>query len=467
MIYIYYISTTKENENGEELNFEYDTKEFDKVIFATGSESWPNIPEREVDLLTKQEIKFDRPVLHSSKIKSLDADITGKTFLFIGSGYSAEDLALSFIKRGANHIYVTTRGDNGYPITYTREWPMDKLTVLLRTEIKQVLENGKLKMGRMDLPSPAVEEIARRYYNQSHNEFILEDIDAVIFCTGYDIDDGILAPKLQIHNEVESERGEFTYDINPELRVDETIRNNDTYWPNIYDPDVFDPQLGRPLPSETYANSCGYPVHENKGVLRANPEESWHDGAQGTYNRHLISNAGLFYHQQQFETPLLDLDIQSAYILKVILGDIPTPTTKEEMFHEKSIDMMDWLRNSAMGKRYHEDEIFRNEITIRGYVDDGFTENRLFDCPYDNGFVLFKLFSKARKAGHPAGNMIVERTTTATGDAENSNNVNDDDKYSALSFTVDDRRKSIPSTDSASTAATTTTWMFSDRGVVF
>jgi len=104
------------------------------------------------------------------------------------------------------------------------------------------------------------------------------------------------------------------------------------------------------------------------------------------------------------------------------------------MFHEKSFDMMDWSRNSAMTKRYHEDEIFRNEIVLLGYADDGFVEKR-FHCPYDYAmlcyampcYAMYKLFSKARKAGHPAGNMIFERTTTATGDANNSNNVDDDD----------------------------------------
>lgn len=167
MISLFFSSLDGENHDPEDVDCLY----YDKVVFATGSFIVPSIPVRESDLLKKRKgASFDKPVLHSSQTKSLGGNITGKTFLFIGSSYSSEDLILSFIKRGANHIYVTTRSDLGYPVAFTNSWPMNKVTVFMRTEIKQVLPENQLRLGRMDLPSPAVERIVKNHYNASHND---------------------------------------------------------------------------------------------------------------------------------------------------------------------------------------------------------------------------------------------------------------------------------------------------------
>lgn len=363
------------------------THEFDKVIFATGLNNVPNIPEEEMEILKAGSIPFERPVIHSSQVKSLGADIRGKNFLFIGAAYSAEDLALSFIKRGANHIYVVSRTENVYPISATASWPMDKLTLLMRTEIKEVLEDNKLRMGRREITSPVIQEIAEKYYDDTHIDFVLEDIDAVIFCTGYSINDDILDVSLTQY---------------PEWNTDLQLDVDEDYWPNIYDPEVFDPDNGKVLPSETDKNSNGSPIHANNGMLRADPSFSYfqHDA---THNNHLITNPGMFFHYEGFETPLLDLDIHSAYILKVMLGDIPTPDTKGEMFWARSRESAENLRHSAH-IRIMLDEAFAEAVLLKEYEIEGFRE----DCIYPSAYTFYKLFSHAKLAGHPAGDMLVE-----------------------------------------------------------
>jgi hypothetical protein len=381
--------------NKEEYHPDYITaREFDKVIFATGDNNVPNIPKRELNLLSKQKEKkayFDKPVLHSSQIKSLGENIVGKNFLFIGSAYSAEDLALSFIKRGANHIYVTTRSDNAYPVSETASWPMDKVTVLMRTEIKEVLENNKMRMGRMDLPSPTIERIAEKYYDKSHENLVLEDIDAVIFCTGYEVDETILAKELYGYSEYDG------IEYNTELKT-----NVDSFsWPNIYDPAEFDPDKGRPLPSETDLNSCGIPVHNNNAMLRADPMNHFYGDEPGTYNHHLITNQGFFRHFTLYDSPLLNLDIQATYILKVITGEIHTPKTIEEIYRRRSWKLAEWLRHSSF-VRFHADKIYADAL-----IETDYESNKSYR-PYDSAYTNFNMLLEAKQAGHPAGTFLEE-----------------------------------------------------------
>ena len=134
--------------------------EFDKVIFVTGLNNVPNIPAREIEILKGESIPFEGAVIHSSRVKSLWADIRSKNFLFVGAAYSVEELTLSFIKRGPNHIYVVSRTEqNVYPIGATASWPMDRLTLFMRTEIKEVLDDNKLRMGRRAITSPYYDDM--------------------------------------------------------------------------------------------------------------------------------------------------------------------------------------------------------------------------------------------------------------------------------------------------------------------
>ena len=302
---------------------------------------------------------------------------------------------MSFIKRGAQHIYVTTRSDSGYPVTVTSSWPMNKLTIFYRTEIKSVIDSGdgsnnNLLMGRMDIPSGTPKELLDYYNNQTiyinYANNILENIDAVIFCTGYVTDEDILSSKLNIYNY--EKEAPYNYYLNPDLvqpssSSSEQERDNPNYWPNIYDTTKFG---NVELPSETNHNRCGgYSFtnsnkdddveHDHTPVLRADPSIGlWHHQYLGLYNNHLIHNPNFYKHRVESDTPLLGLDISSAFILKVMIGDIDEDTTntntdtdtdtdtntkmtKDEMFIENSREMFHHLRHSRTS-RYIQDEIF-------------------------------------------------------------------------------------------------------------
>jgi cation diffusion facilitator CzcD-associated flavoprotein CzcO len=423
---------------------------FDKVIHATGTENSPQIPVREAELLNSANI--DIPVLHSSQIKQLGGDITGKNFLFIGSAYSAEDLALSFIKRGANHIYVTTRSDNGYPVTSTSSWPMDKVTTLLRTEIKEVLTDGSLKMGRMELEGETTKKIAKEFYDQAYNDFVLTDIDAIVFCTGYLLDETVLDYELSAYSYPNGKYGEYNNDEHNDDEYDDDEYNDDDYDDDDYDDDDYDdnekdededeydddeydddeydddeydddeyydhlgidyyelyhpkdfnPEKGRPLPSETLLNSCNDPIHANDGTLIVDHKTEISRVLSATYNRHVIDNPGFFHHHNLYDSPLFSLDIQSAFILKVIMGDIPTPDTIDEMINKNIIRSLEWLRNSSE-ERYYNDEMYADALTRQKYK----TNSENFR-PYSLLYPYFILLLDAKKAGHPAGTFLVEK----------------------------------------------------------
>jgi hypothetical protein len=508
---------------------------FDKVILANGNEALPSIPVTTKQILQPpqpqedednnnnqnqnqndnnehqkdQIVKFNGPVLHSSQINQLGSDIHGKRFLFIGSSYSAEDLALSFIKRGASHIYVTTRSDNGYPVTVTSSWPMNKLTILHRTEIKSVLSqsegegegegeggnnNNSLQMGRMHLPIGLPKEILDYYNTNTNDNIILENIDAIIFCTGYETDDDILSPKLNIYNY--EEEPPYNYYLNPDLIKPPSSLLE---WPNIYDYNKF----GNELPSEMKHNACGgYSFNNNNNnnnndnkdgskideydhtpILRADPSIGlWHHQYLGMYNNHLINNPNFYKHRVETDTPLLGLDISSAFILKVMIeqgSDIEdtntntTIMTKDEMFIENSRDMFHDIRHSQ-STRYNQDEIFRNAYNKLCYIDDVFADDESM-CVYNHGYRFFKLFLKAYKAGHPAGSMIMKITNN---NINNNNNNTDyyDDKDGRRPVYTD--RYGYNNSDSDSSIEYDgddifhdfhigTKWTFTDRGMKF
>ena len=248
-----------------------------------------------------------------------------------------------------------------------------------------------MRLGRRKLPTPTIERIAEKYYNKTHENIVLEDIDAVVFCTGYDIDERIIADKLYGYAEWQGRQ------YNPEAKTNV----DPSHWPNIYDLSIFDPENGKPLPSETELTSCGTPVHNNSGVLRANPEKDFYYDRIGTYNHHLITNPGFFHHHTTYDTPLLNLDIQSAYIVKVLTGEIPTPSTRQEMYEERSKQIADFWRHSYFC-RLLEDSVFADAYWELVYKE--LQEER----PYEAAFAMSRLFLQAKMAGHPAGSFLVE-----------------------------------------------------------
>jgi hypothetical protein len=200
------------------------------------------------------------------------------------------------------------------------------------------------------------------------------------------------------------------------------------------------------------------------------------------HNNHLIHNPNFYKHRVETDTPLLGLDISSAFILKVMIGDIDQDSTKkmtkDEMFIENSREMFHYIRHSR-STRYNQDEIFRNAYNRLWYINDTFSidESR---CVYNHGYPIFKLFLKAYKAGHPAGSMIMK-----INDDDDVNNVNNntdtdyyDDKDGRRPVFTD--RYGYNNSDSSSSSSSSdgnddvfndfhkgSKWTFSDRGMKF
>jgi len=447
---VIHVPSGSTKEQKEDENF-VDNDYFDKVILATGGNGLPMIPQRELQMLKGGGgISFDKPVLHSSQIKSLGDDITDMNFLFIGSAYSAEDLALSFIKRGANEIFISTRTEDAYLVTSTSWWLKDKVNILVATELKEVLHNNVLRMARRQIQfeSPSTKKYADKFYDQSDENMLLDEIDAVIFCTGYLLDDAILANKLLTYAEYD---GKF---YNPEMKP----KVDASHWPNIYDPSVFDPENGKILPSETNLNSCDNPIHSNNGMLRADPEMELNYDIVGTYNSHLVSNPGFFYHQDIYDTPLLHLDINAAFILKVIVGDIPTSKTTEEAFQQRSIIAAEWLRHSS-DLRYTMDQVFADAMIENMDRDSGNGKDLKMYRPYVEAWNFFQMFLQAKKAGHSSGSFLMEVT-----EEEQKDHITERGCGGMENFRF---RTHLGYPHNINTNETSAVYAFSERGLVF
>ena len=115
------------------------TQYYDKCVWASGMNGKPNM----VSSVAKNLFSFKGQVVHSSQIDSLGASVKGKNIVLVGGNFSAEDLALSFIKLGVKKIYITSRNDADV-IHYTTTWPGDKVEVKEDSELCGSADDGKL-----------------------------------------------------------------------------------------------------------------------------------------------------------------------------------------------------------------------------------------------------------------------------------------------------------------------------------
>lgn len=170
---------------------------FDKVIWAAGQNSRPNkLPTNVMDSLNKH---FSGTVVHSSHInRQLDSATTGgdgssdgpiqnKRILLIGDSYSADDLALQFVKLGASKIYISSRNGSGVTVpTYTTSWPVSKnsedgvtVEILMYTSITGGDSDNERRVW-FDRTSTGIDE------GYSDEPTHVDDIDLIVLCTGYE-----------------------------------------------------------------------------------------------------------------------------------------------------------------------------------------------------------------------------------------------------------------------------------------
>eukprot|EP00978_Attheya_sp_CCMP212_P010522 scaffold25543_cov55-Attheya_sp.AAC.2 len=278
------------------------TKEFDKCIWACGMNGKPSIPTASIDIL--KEGKFKGRVLHSAQMGDFDEkSVKGKRILFVGSSYSAEDVALHSIKLGAKKVFISLRGDTGAACDVSA-WPGNKVKLFNCTMPCGVTEDGT---GILLRETTWNYDTLKYEFDPSSEPTVVKDISAVLFCTGYSPSIEFLAPSLRSPMPYASNRKPW------KLPADWKMK-----------PNVLSDHFGEVKPAETMYGYEGY--------------------VKWNIYRHLsIDNPSMMYLYESTNWPLLDLDVGAYVCLAYICGDKKIPSRNEMMRrnHEMRLSAMD------------------------------------------------------------------------------------------------------------------------------
>ena len=139
---------------------------FDMCIWGAGINGKPTMPKSIYEVLASG--GFKGMVIHSSEVGPIfDECARGKRILIIGDNFSAEDITFQAIKLGAETIDIISR--SGVGIAYqTGSWPGDRVDVHYQYSPVKVTKDG---YGVV--------------LSDGTKRITLDNIDTVIFCTGY------------------------------------------------------------------------------------------------------------------------------------------------------------------------------------------------------------------------------------------------------------------------------------------
>lgn len=303
------VETRNEITGIEEVRF------FDKCIWAGGYNGIPNMPKNLVKKFKKG--GFQGPIVHSSETTNFKEDVENKRVLIIGGALSAEDLALMAIKEGVSRIYCTFRSDDKEMVETTR-WPYDKVETYPETTITKVEGNTiTLCDVRFDVRE-------QTYRVQKYGEkTVLEDIDTVIFCTGY-------APNMNMLDESLQEVYDFCDDCD-----------------GCEDCTVTVPADWRMKSSEALEKIMGKDHKHVKPARKVYPQDIFHSVFPHLYRGSIsIKNPNMMYFLLQFSsTPLMEIDIAAWMMVRYITGQRSLPSV-EQMKEDNlriNLDCMDNL----------------------------------------------------------------------------------------------------------------------------
>ena len=129
---------------------------------------------------------------------------------------------------------------------------------------------------------------------EEEHKMTLNDIDTVIFCTGYSLNMDMLDPSLRF-----DVKGPFFTDYDELHKQKEDWKMTK----NHLTKDFGDVPIGK---IQSYCT-----IHSE------------------IYRGHLISNTNMMFIADRLDTPLLDLDVQAWLLIAHITGDITLPSEKE------------------------------------------------------------------------------------------------------------------------------------------
>lgn len=282
--------TTKDVNTGT-LNL----KHFDKCVWAAGQNSVRSFPQKLIDDV--REGGFAGRIIHSSDMANFEDDVKGKRILLIGGGYSAEDLALQSIKVGVDEVFIAVRSSDGGDVASMSIWPYDKVDLMAGVVMTGAAGENKVVLHRFDeddweadLDGPSI---------------ILENIDTIVFCTGYREDTSMLSANLNRNMAVGATKFEVPKDWKMNHALDavtgEVETNYVSYFTTRVDPDYY------------------------YGISAKNPNM-------------------MFVTAFHFHTPLLAIELHAHLLAKAAVGILQVPS-EEDVKRLSDLEMLRVLSN--------------------------------------------------------------------------------------------------------------------------
>lgn len=312
-----------------------ETKTFDKCIWAGGMNGIPNIPTKLINIF--KDGGFQGSLVHSSDTTNFKNDVENKRILIVGGGFSAEDLAIMAIKEGVSRIYCTYRGDDEKEMSWTTRWPYDKVETLPTTTVVKV-EGNTVTLGEVETDHD------KGYVLVADGEgkrTVVNDIDTVIFCTGYQANLNMLDPLL-----AEAYNGD-----------------DDSYC------GIKMPKDWKMIKNAAIEAVLGKDKHI-KPSKTVYPNENFHNCYFDLYRGSiLIKNPNMMYLLNDFsDAPLMEVDVTAWMLATYVTGQKTLPSA-DEMEEENLRISLDCMQIAQA--RYHMDSKFRKAIDkATNYLDD-------------------------------------------------------------------------------------------------
>lgn len=296
-------------------------EEFDYCIWAAGIRGKPRIPRALLSLLKNgqslvdkeapRDVPFAGTVLHSIYASKLQEAVAGKRVVLVGDSDSAVDLSLQAVKLGASKVFVLSRSGYG-DCFYMGSWPSRKSAdgemIEPIVEVHVALPVRVIDDGKSIECSPVVWNHFEESYQVDEEEenIIIENVDTVIFCTGYVPNTDFLSEELQIHSE---DLFSWCWSAPADFKMKENSLT---------------PDLGQ-VPPRTDLSFSGNLV-------------------PGFYRSVLISNPKMMYIMDiNSEYPLLHLEAEAWMCLAFCTGDLELPAKEviDEEIQKQMLDEMD------------------------------------------------------------------------------------------------------------------------------
>jgi len=364
------------------LSKEKSSEKYDRVIYAGGVQSEPEIPPDALEVLEGYEGK----VIHSSEAienPQFEKLVKEKNILMIGDSSSAEDLTLRAIKHGANKITIAARRGLG-DCAETGSWPDRKAEVIYAVPFKLLKDKKSFKCQCVYWSEK------RQKWRRDDEEPVIKikDVDIVILCTGYDTD--------------------LDY-FHDDIRVDL---------------------------DETWEISKGWKMSNNSltvtvGNISPN-KKLWvgHTLYPSLYQNLFIPNPNMIYLIEPPDTyaPLIDLDVAAWLVLSYLTGEVEVPKEKDmRKFNQKQMEAEMQIPYMRVSMDY---EYFAE-------VDE-FDENHWSENAADERSILLERMDKDFKAKRLAGDMKLAKYPVSFGKSDKLNAMGE--KYVDLCVAIERSR---------------------------